>query len=163
MAVPGEARLEFTAAGPRNGALVVTARLTAPGSRIDVEGEIGRSAEGRFEPKLALRLDATDLRPLTAAFARASARALPAVGTLRLVRGDAGFALEEIKLSVADARVSGLSRAGGRIAALGLRPDRHRPRGASRHPGAKPWKCWAGEGRRPMERRGLLGRFRSSA
>ncbi len=107
MAVPGEARLEFTAAGPRNGALAVTARLTAPGSRIDVEGEIGRSAEGRFEPKLALRLDATDLRPLAAAFARASARALPAAGSLRLVRGDAGFALEEIKLSVADARVSG--------------------------------------------------------
>ena len=85
----------------------MTARLTAPGSRIDAEGEIGRNAEGRIDPKLSLRLDATDLRPLAAAFARASARPLPATGTLRIVRGDAGFAFEEIKLSVADARVSG--------------------------------------------------------
>ena len=107
VAVPGEARLEVAAAGPRDGALAMMARLTAPGSRIDVEGEIGRSAEGRLEPKLSLRLDATDLRPLAAAFARASARPLPATGTLRIVRGDAGFALDDIKLSVAETRVTG--------------------------------------------------------
>ncbi len=107
VAAPGEARLEVAAAGPRNGALAMTARLTAPGSRIDAEGEIGRGAEGRFEPKIALRLDATDLRPLAAAFARASARPVPATGTLRVVRGDAGFVLDDIKLSIAETRVSG--------------------------------------------------------
>ncbi len=106
-AAPGEARLEFTAAGPRNGALAMTARLTAPGSRVDAEGEIGRNADGRIDPKLSLRIEATDLRPLAAAFARASARLLPAAGTLRIVRGDAGFALEDIKLAVAETRVSG--------------------------------------------------------
>ena len=107
VAVPGEARLEFSAAGPRNGALAMTARLTAPGSRIDAEGEIGRSAEGRIDPKLSLRLDATDLRPLAATFARASARPVPATGTFRIVRDDTGFALDDIKLSIAETRVSG--------------------------------------------------------
>ncbi len=107
MAVPGEARLEFTAAGPRNGALAMTARLTAPGSRIDAEGEIGRSAEGRIDPKLSLRLDATDLRPLAAAFTRARGRPVPAAGTFRIVRGDTGFALDDIKLAVAETRASG--------------------------------------------------------
>lgn len=106
-AAPGEARLEVAAAGPRDGALAMTARLTAPGSRIDAEGEIGRNAEGRIDPKLSLRLDATDLRPLAAAFARASARPLPATGTLRIVRGDTGLALDDIKLSVAQTRVTG--------------------------------------------------------
>ncbi len=107
VAVPGEARLEFTAAGPRNGALAMTARLTAPGSRIDAEGEIGRSAEGRIDPKLSLRLDATDLRPLAAAFTRARGRPVPAAGTFRIVRGDTGFALDDIKLAVAETRASG--------------------------------------------------------
>ena len=107
LAAQGEARLELIAAGPRNSALAVTARLTAPGSRIDAEGEIGRNAEGRIDPKLSLRLDATDLRPLAAAFARASAQPLPAAGTLRIVRGDTGFVLDDIKLAVAETRISG--------------------------------------------------------
>ena len=102
----GEARLEFAAAGPKNGALALSARLVAPGVRLTGEGEIRSGAEGSIEPNLLLRLEATDLRPLAARFARV-ARVLPATGSARLVRADGGFALENLDAFTAGARLSG--------------------------------------------------------
>jgi hypothetical protein len=115
MPAEGAARLELAAAGPKDGALALSAHLIVPGGRLVGEGEIRMGAEGRVEPNLLLRIEAADLRPLLARFARL-AQALPATGSARLVRVDRGFALENL-----DAYAGG-TRLNGRLAFASLEP-----------------------------------------
>jgi uncharacterized protein involved in outer membrane biogenesis len=102
----GEARLELAAAGPRDGALAVVAQLIAPGINVGAQGDVRRNSNGLIEPDLRLRLEASDLRALAARLSRLG-HALPAWGAARLVRGDGGFAFDEIDVTVAGSRVRG--------------------------------------------------------
>jgi hypothetical protein len=111
---PGVGSLEINLAKSDGGAIPVAARLTVPGSTISAEGDLRQNAEGRIEPKLALRVDGSDLRPLLAAAARAAGEAaVPAEGTAQLTRTKDAFALQNIAINVAGARVRGAITASG--------------------------------------------------
>ncbi|MDO8534927.1 MAG: AsmA-like C-terminal region-containing protein, partial [Xanthobacteraceae bacterium] len=116
---PGDGRLEVAVLRGRAGALPFTARLRVPGANLTADGEI-RSGGGRIEPRLSLRLEAVDLRPLLAAAARASGdQELPASGTARLERTGDALAFENIAVNI------GNVRARGRIEVAGIeRPAR---------------------------------------
>ncbi|MCC6946583.1 MAG: AsmA family protein [Bradyrhizobiaceae bacterium] len=102
----GEATLEVLFAKPET-VLPVTARLSVPGSKLVAEGELRKGAEGRIEPRLDLRLEAGDLRPLLSAVARSSEAAVPGQGSARLVRKGDQFMLERIDLKLAGSGVKG--------------------------------------------------------
>ena len=111
---PGDGTLEINLAKSNAGTLPVSARLTVPGATISAEGEVHQNVEGRLEPKLAVRVDASDLRPLLAAAARAAGEApAPAEGTARLTRTKDAFALQTIAMNIAGARVRGALTASG--------------------------------------------------
>ncbi|HEY7458066.1 MAG TPA: AsmA-like C-terminal region-containing protein [Xanthobacteraceae bacterium] len=112
---PGSGSLEINLAKSNGGAVPASARLTVPGATVTADGELRQNGEGRIEPRLELRVEAADLRPLLAVVARSGGEAaLPANGTARLVRTKDAFAFESIALNV------GGGRARGAIAASGL-------------------------------------------
>jgi uncharacterized protein involved in outer membrane biogenesis len=111
---PGDGTLEINLARESGGTIPVSARLSVPGSTISAEGDVRQNAEGRIEPKLTLRVDGSDLRPLFGVVARAAGEAAtPAEGTARLVRTADAFELQDISLNVAKSRVRGNIRASG--------------------------------------------------
>ena len=105
---PGDGTLEVNLAKANAGTIPVSARLTVPGATISAEGDVRQNAEGRIEPKFAVRVDGSDLRPLLAAAARAGGEAaVPAEGTALLTRTKDAFALQNIAMNLAGARVRG--------------------------------------------------------
>ncbi len=110
----GQGRLEATVGRPKGGIFPLKASLAFPGINLAGEGDLRPGAGGRFEPRIDLRLQATDARALSLAAARAAHSVVPATGTARLVRGDDALVLEDIALGVGDIRVRGrLSLKGG--------------------------------------------------
>jgi hypothetical protein len=103
----GRGILEILFAKADGGSLPVAARLAVPGSKLGVEGELRRGAEGRIEPRLEARLAADDLRPLLAAAARGRDGPIAAEGRARLTRKGDRFVLEGIGLSVGGSAVKG--------------------------------------------------------
>jgi uncharacterized protein involved in outer membrane biogenesis len=104
---PGDGRLEVTVTKGRAGVLPLSARLRVPGTNLTGDGEI-RSGGGRIEPRLNLRLEAVDLRPLLAAAARASGeQELPASGSARLERTGNALAFENIAVNIGNIRARG--------------------------------------------------------
>ncbi|MEX2126878.1 MAG: AsmA-like C-terminal region-containing protein [Xanthobacteraceae bacterium] len=111
---PGDGTLELDFSKPSGGAMLMAARLAVPGANLSADGELRRGAEGRIEPRIDLRLEASDLRPLLAVVARAGGdRAVAADGSARLSRNAEAFAFENIALNVNGARVRGVLTASG--------------------------------------------------
>lgn len=110
---PGEGVLEVNFASTGEGVLPVMARLSVPGANISAEGELRSGSDGRIEPRLDLRLDAVDLRPMLAAAGRSRADALAGDGTAKLVRAPDTFSFENISLNLGGARVRGALTASG--------------------------------------------------
>jgi hypothetical protein len=105
---PGDGTLEINLAKSNAGTIPVSVRLTVPGATISADGDVRQNTEGRIEPKLAVRVEGSDLRPLLAAAARAAGEAaVPAEGTAQLTRTKDAFALQNIAINVAGARVRG--------------------------------------------------------
>jgi uncharacterized protein involved in outer membrane biogenesis len=111
---PGDGTLEINLARSNAGAIPVSVRLAVPGATISAEGEVRQDAEGRIDPKLAMRLNGSDLRPLLGSVARAAGEAaVPADGSARLTRTKDAFAFQSIAMNVAGARVRGDLTASG--------------------------------------------------
>ncbi len=103
----GQGRLEATIGRPKERIFPLKASLAFPGINLTGEGDVHAGAEGRIQPRMDLRLTATDLRAFSVAAARAANTVVPASGTARLVRGDDALVLEDIALGLSDARVRG--------------------------------------------------------
>lgn len=111
---PGDGLIEMDFSKPSDGAMLMAAHLSVPGTNITAEGELRRSGEGRIEPKLELRVDAADLRPLLAVAAKAGGdRPVPASGTVKLARTADAFTFDNLELSLAGTRVRGALRTSG--------------------------------------------------
>ena len=110
----GGARLEMDFAAPGEAGMPVSARLSVPGTTLSAEGAF-RFGEGeRIEPRLDLRIEASDLRPAFAAAAQAGGEGpIAAEGTLRLARTAEAFAFEAISLKIGGAQVKGALSASG--------------------------------------------------
>jgi hypothetical protein len=103
----GQGRLEATIGRPKEGIFPLEASLSFPGINLTGEGDLRAGAEGRINPRVDLRLEATDLRALSLAAARAANSIVPASGTARLARVDDALVLEDIALGLSDTRVRG--------------------------------------------------------
>jgi uncharacterized protein involved in outer membrane biogenesis len=112
--VAGAGTLEVNVAKASGGTIPTSLRLSVPGASVSADGELRQNEEGRIEPRLALRLDAADLRPLLAVAARSGGEAaIPASGTARLTRTSEAFAFDNVALSVGGSRVRGAVTASG--------------------------------------------------
>jgi len=110
----GEATLELDFAAPGKGDLPITVRLSVPGATVNADGTLHLGTENRIEPKLDLRVDASDLRlPLAVAAHSGAADPVPAEGTMRLARTADAFVFENIALRVSGVQVKGLFSASG--------------------------------------------------
>ena len=109
----GQGRLEVTIGRPKEGISSLKTSLAFPGINLTGEGDVRADAEGRIQPRIDLRLTASDLRAFSLAAARATNSVVPASGTARLVRGDDALVLEDIALGLSDARVRGRIRLKG--------------------------------------------------
>ncbi|HXY90745.1 MAG TPA: AsmA family protein, partial [Xanthobacteraceae bacterium] len=110
----GQGRLEVAIGRAKEGIFPLKANLAYPGINLAGEGDLRAGAGGRIEPRIDLRLQATDVRALSLAAARAATSVVPASGTARLLRADDAFVLENIALDL------GSSRARGRIVIKGF-------------------------------------------
>lgn len=81
------------------------AQLQFPGIDLSADGAL-RFAE-KIEPRINLKLDATDFRALSIAAARISDAVVPASGTARLIRAEGGVALEDLAVDFGETKVRG--------------------------------------------------------
>jgi len=103
----GQGHLEAMIGRPKQDVYPLKANLTFPGINLAGEGDLRAGREGRIEPRVDLRLQATDVRALLLAAARTANAVVPATGTVRLVRTDDAFAFEDIVLDLNDIHVRG--------------------------------------------------------
>ncbi|HVT54923.1 MAG TPA: AsmA-like C-terminal region-containing protein, partial [Xanthobacteraceae bacterium] len=102
----GQGRFELALGKKDHDAVPLQASLKFPGVDLSGEGAL-RLNKGRVEPRINLTLEATDLRALSVAAARASGAVVPASGTARLIRAAGGIALEDVALDFGETRVQG--------------------------------------------------------
>ena len=103
----GQGRFEARIGERKDGAMPLNASLVFPGIRLAGDGDLRVGAGGRIEPRINLRLEATDLRALSIAAARVSNSVVAASGTARLVRSGNGIAFEDFALNLGDIRTRG--------------------------------------------------------
>jgi len=103
---PGDGRLEIVLGAAKSAVFPLQANLSVPGADLSASGEI-QNKSGRLEPRLDLKLDASDLRPALAAAMRASVEALAAKGTSKLTRSGDAMAFENLALEIGKTRASG--------------------------------------------------------
>ncbi|HXY90681.1 MAG TPA: hypothetical protein VEH75_08675, partial [Xanthobacteraceae bacterium] len=103
----GQGCLEVAIGRAKEGVFPLKANLAYPGINLAGEGDLRAGADGRIEPRIDLRLQATDVRALSLAAARAAASVVPASGTARLLRADDAFVLENIALDIGNSRARG--------------------------------------------------------
>ncbi len=103
----GQGHFEAKIGERKDGAMPVKATLVFPGINLAGDGDLRAGAGGRIEPRINLRLEATDLRALSIAAARVSNSVVAAAGAARLVRSGDGIALEDITLNLGDIRARG--------------------------------------------------------
>jgi hypothetical protein len=101
----GQGHFEIAIGKKDKGAAPLKAQLLFPGIDLSAEGAL-RFAE-KVEPRVNLKLEATDFRALSIAAARISNAVVPASGTARLIRSDGGVALEDLAVDFGDTRVRG--------------------------------------------------------
>ncbi len=101
----GQGHFEITVGKKDKGAAPLKAQLQFPGIDLSAEGAL-RFAE-KIEPRINLKLAATDFRALSIAAARISGTVVPADGTARLIRADSGVALEDLAIDFGDTKVRG--------------------------------------------------------
>lgn len=103
----GQGRFEATIGHAGKSATSLKAHLVFPGIDLKGEGSLRVGDNGHIEPLINLQLEATDLRALSNAAARASDAVVPATGTARLIRYDDGVAFEDLALNLGETRVRG--------------------------------------------------------
>lgn len=103
----GLGKFEMTIGNKEKNAAPIKAHLVFPGIDLSADGALRFNGEGRVEPRINLKLEATDFRALSIAAARTSTAVVPANGTARLTRADGGIALEDISLDFGETRVRG--------------------------------------------------------
>jgi len=102
----GQGRFEIALGKKEKEAAPLKAHLAFPGIDLTAEGAL-RFGGAHIEPRVNLKLKATDLRALSIAAARSSDIVVPASGTARLIRAGEGIALEDLELDFGDTRVRG--------------------------------------------------------
>jgi len=103
----GQGRLELAIGRAKEGAFPLKASLAYPGIDLSGQGDLRAGADGKIEPRVDLRLQATDARALSLAAARTAASVVPADGTARLLRADDAFVLDNIALGLGGSHVRG--------------------------------------------------------
>jgi hypothetical protein len=101
----GQGHFEIVIGKRDKGAAPLKAQLLFPGIDLSADGAL-RFSE-KIEPRVNLKLEATDFRALSMAAARISDTVVPASGTARLIRGEGGVALEDLAIDFGDTRVRG--------------------------------------------------------
>jgi hypothetical protein len=101
----GQGHFEIVIGKKDKGAAPLRAQLQFPGIDLSAEGAL-RFA-GKIEPRVNLKLEATDFRALSMAAAHISDAVVPANGTARLIRSEGGVALEDLAIDFGDTRVRG--------------------------------------------------------
>ena len=101
----GQGHFEIVIGRKDKGAAPLKAQLLFPGIDLSAEGAL-RFAD-KIEPRINLKLEATDFRALSMAAARISDVVVPASGTARLIRDEGGVALEDLAIDFGDTRVRG--------------------------------------------------------
>jgi hypothetical protein len=109
----GQGKFELSLGKKEKEAAPLKAHLAFPGIDLAAEGAL-RFGGAHIEPRVNLKLKATDFRALSIAAARASDIVVPASGTARLIRAGEGLALEDLELDFGDTRVR------GRVAVKGI-------------------------------------------
>ncbi|HWK86349.1 MAG TPA: AsmA-like C-terminal region-containing protein [Xanthobacteraceae bacterium] len=101
----GQGHFEIAIGKKDKGAAPLRAQLVFPGIDLSADGAL-RFAE-KIEPRINLKLEATDFRALSMAAARIRDSVVPASGTARLIRDEGGVALEDLAIDFGDTRVRG--------------------------------------------------------
>ncbi len=103
----GQGRFDLAVGKKEKDSAPLKARLTFPGIDLSGEGALRIAESGTLEPRVNLKLDATDFRALSIATARASGAVVPLNGTARLTLASSGIALEDLALNSGDMRLRG--------------------------------------------------------
>lgn len=103
---PGDSKLELEILAQKAGAFPLQAHVSVPGASLSVSGDIQKQ-DDRLEPRLELKLEATDLRPAVAAALRASEDAIQAKGSAKISRVGDSLGLDIFSLEIGKTRASG--------------------------------------------------------
>ncbi len=116
---PGDGRLEVRIGKAKAGAAPLEATLSVPGADLSGTGAL-HLKDGKIEPRLALKLEASDLRPAIAAVSRARSDAVGAKGSAALSRAGEALRFDNLSLELGGTRITGaLSLAGLSAPVLG--------------------------------------------
>lgn len=103
----GQGHFEISLGKKEKDAAPLKASLVFPGINLAGEGVLQFGKNGRVDPRVNLKLAATDFRALSIAAARTSNAIIPAKGTARLIRADGGIALEDLAVDFGETHVRG--------------------------------------------------------